>query len=304
MIPTATALEREADGRGASAQREHERELVAEHYEHRPEIFELVLDQGLAYATGIFRDASDDLETAQTRKYAFVESELAIRPEESVLDTGCGWGSNLLYLAERTKGRFLGITLSAKQREMALARARMRGVSERVRVELTHVEDLPLEPESLDAVLFVGSIVHMHHREEIHQRVARALRPGGRLLISDCFFPSQARGDRDSAASRYIFVEALGYCRLLRLSEELGLIEEAGLDVRKVEDLTDSYVRTLGHWIDNVRKHRERIDAMSPGFSKLLQTYMTIAKLSFARRSALEYMIVARKLHPAALAVR
>ena len=135
----------------------------------------------------------------------------------------------------------------------------------------------------------------MHHREDIHRRVGAALKPGGRLLISDCFFPSEARGDRNSAASQYIFVEALGYCRLLGLPEELGLNEAAGLDIVKVENLTDSYVSTIACWIDNVRKNRERIDAMSPGFSKLLQTYMTIGKLSFARRSALEYMLVAKK---------
>jgi cyclopropane-fatty-acyl-phospholipid synthase len=166
---------------------------------------------------------------------------------------------------------------------------------DRVRIDLCHIEDLVLEPESLDAVLFVGSIVHMHNREEIHRRVGAALRPGGRLLISDCFFPTEVRGNRDSAASHYIFVEALGYCRLLGLPEELGLIESAGLDIVKVENLTDSYVSTLACWIDNVRKNRERIDAMSPGFSKLLQTYMTIAKLSFSRGSALEYMLVAKK---------
>jgi cyclopropane-fatty-acyl-phospholipid synthase len=289
-----TLLEQEATARGIADQREHERQRVAEHYEHRPEIFELVLDRRLAYATGIFRQG-DDLETAQARKYEFVKESLAVLPGHEVLDVGCGWGSNLLYLAEHTHGRFRGITLSAKQREVALARAKAAGVSDRVRVDLSHIEDLSLEPESLDAILFVGSIVHMHHREDIHRRVGAALRPGGRLLISDCFFPREVRGDRNSAAAHYIFVEALGYCRLLGLPEELGLIESAGLDVVHVENLTDSYVSTLACWIDNVRKNRSRIDAMSPGFSKLLQTYMTIAKLSFARGSALEYMLVARK---------
>ena len=158
-----------------------------------------------------------------------------------------------------------------------------------------HVEDLEPAPGSLAAVLFVGSIVHMHNREEIYERVAQALRPGGRLLISDCFFPAQVRGDRESTATRYIFFEALGYCRLLTLSEELSLIESVGLDVTHVEDLTDSYVLTLTRWIDNVRRNRERIEHLAPGFAAVLQTYMTIAKLSFARRTALEYMILATK---------
>ena len=190
------------------------------------------------------------------------------------------------------------MTLSARQREEARARAERSGVADRVRIDLAHVEDLDLPPESLDAVLFVGSIVHMHHRDAVHEKVARALRPGGRLLISDCFFPVEARGDRDSAASRYIFETALGYCRLLHLSDELALIERCGLDVTRVVDLTASYACTLGRWIDNVRAHRARIEQLSPGFSRVLQVYMTIARLSFERRHALEYMVVASKGGP------
>jgi cyclopropane-fatty-acyl-phospholipid synthase len=279
----------------AAEQREYERERVAEHYEHHPEIFELVLDRRLGYATGMFADPADDLETAQARKYAWIAEQLHIQPGDRVLDVGCGWGSNLLYLAETTQGELHGITLSARQREHALDLARERGVADRVRVDEMHVEDLELAPESLDAVLFVGSIVHMHNREEIHGRVARALRPGGRLLISDCFFPVEERGDRRSSASRYIFFEALGYCRLLHLSQELALVEGVGLDITRVEELTGSYVHTLQRWIDNVRRNRARIEELSPGFARVLQTYMTIAKLSFARRTALEYMIVATK---------
>jgi cyclopropane-fatty-acyl-phospholipid synthase len=259
-----------------------------------------VLDSRLGYATGIFHDPGEDLDTAQERKYAWVAQQLDIGPGETLLDVGCGWGSNLLYLAEHSEGNFRGVTLSEKQRQFTLRRAEEIGVGDRVRVDRAHVEDLALEPESLDAVLFVGSIVHMHNREEIYRMMAGALRPGGRLLVSDCFFPAQARGNRMSAATQYIFVEALGYCRLLSLSEELAIIEGAGLDIITVEDLTSSYVLTVDGWIDNVRRNRARIEELSPGFPRLLQTYMTVGKLSFARRTALEYMVVATKGAPRA----
>jgi cyclopropane-fatty-acyl-phospholipid synthase len=138
----------------------------------------------------------------------------------------------------------------------------------------------------------------MRNREEIYELVGRALRPGGRLLVSDCFFPKQVRGDRGSDATHYIFVRALGYCRLLSLADELGLMEEAGLDVRAVEDLSPSYVLTLDRWISNVRRHRGRIEELAPGFARVLQTYMSVARLSFDRRTALEYLILAVKGRP------
>jgi cyclopropane-fatty-acyl-phospholipid synthase len=294
---TQTLAEQQAARRSKVEQLEHERAEVAAHYEHDPEVFSLVLDSQLTYSTGIFTGA-EDLETAQRRKFEYVARHLDIRPGEKLLDVGCGWGSNLLYLAEHTEGLCHGITLSSRQRQVALERAHQRGIADRVRIDLCHVEELDLPAESFDAVLFSGSIVHMHDREAVHQLVGRVLRPGGRLLISDCYFPRQVRGDRTSGATHFIFVTALGYCRLLSLAEELTLIEEAGLDVRHVEELSSSYVRTLGHWIDNVRRHRERIEEQAPGFARILQGYMTIAKLSFDRRTALEYMIVAVKGRP------
>jgi len=290
-----TPLEHEARGRSAGDQREFERRQVAAHYEHDPEIFSLVLDQRLAYSTGIYLNPEDSLETAQARKYEHIRNLLQIKPGEKVFDAGCGWGSVLLYLAEHTGAEFQGVTLSGKQREAALSRARGRAWQDRVRIDVRHVEEVVLEPESVDVMLFVGSIVHMHNRETIHKWAARALRPGGRLFISDCFFPAEQRGPRDSAATKYILGDTLGYCRLLTLSDELALIEGAGLDVRSVEDFTSSYVRTVEHWIDNIRRHRERIEALAPGFAHVLQSYMTVGKLSFARRSALEYMILATK---------
>ncbi len=283
--------------RSVEGQRAHERQVVAEHYDHPPEVFGLVLDRRLGYATGIFTRPDESLETAQARKYARLSSLLALEPGSRVLDVGCGWGSNLLYLAETTDAVLHGVTLSRAQCEFSRRRAAELGVAGRVRVDCCHVEDLALEPESFDAVLFVGSIVHMHHRDEIHRRIGRALRPGGRLVISDCFFPGQVRGDRDGAARRYIFEEALGHCRLLSLPEELALIEQAGLDVSLVEDLTASYVLTLACWIANVRRQRAAIEELAPGFSRVLQCYMTIAKLSFQRRHALEYLI--RAVRPA-----
>ena len=292
------AAERDAARRTGAEQREFERAQVASHYEHSPEIFSLVLDRALTYSTGIWARPDDDLEAAQRRKFERVEKLLAIGRGDRVLDVGCGWGSNLLHLAARTGGAFHGITLSARQRGELLARAAARGLGDRVRVDVCHVEDLALPAESVDAVLFSGSIVHMRNRAEVHRTVARLLKPGGRLLISDCYFPAEVRGDRSSRATAVIFYETLGYCLLINLHEELGMIERAGLDVFHVQDLTASYIRTLEAWIDNIRRNRGAIEALAPGFAAVLQGYMTVAKLSFARRTALEYMILAVKGAP------
>ena len=298
MIAALPRSERDAMTRSAADQREHEREKVAEHYQNDPEIFRLVLGRQMAYSVGVFETPEDGLEQAQDNKLARIRARLDVRPGERVLDVGCGWGSVLVDLAGHTGAHIHGITLSARQREVALARAHAAGAVDRVKIDLCHVEELELAPGSVDAIVFSGSIVHMHNRRAVHELVARALRPGGRVLISDCYFPRDLRGDRDSRATHHIFVTALGYCRLISLAEELAMMESAGIDVAHVEDLTATYVRTVDFWIDNVRRNRAFIDARSPGFARLLQTYMLVGRMSFHRRTALEYMITGVKERP------
>jgi cyclopropane-fatty-acyl-phospholipid synthase len=292
---TAPQCEIDAGKRSAEAQREHERARVAEHYQHDPDIFRAVLGESMAYSVGMFAGHGDDLESAQRRKLEGVRAKLALRPGDHVLDVGCGWGSIVTELCAHTSAHVQGVTLSARQREVALERARATGGGDRVRIDVAHVEELEIADGSLDAVVFSGSIVHMHHREAVHARVGRWLKPGGRMLISDCYFPRQVRGDRDSRATHHIFVTALGYCRLIPLSVELGMMDDAGIDTVHVEDVTSQYVRTLDAWIDNVRQNRALIDGRAPGFARLLQTYMLVARASFHQRTALEYMILGVK---------
>jgi cyclopropane-fatty-acyl-phospholipid synthase len=277
------------------AQTEYERIHVPVHYDHEAAIFKMVLDERMAYSTGIWASPDDTLQVAQNRKYASIAARLQLKPGERALDVGCGWGSVLLYLAQNTQATFDAVTLSHRQRAELLERAEKWGVKDRLNVQLTHFEDFPLQPESYDAIYFVGSIVHMEHREAIIARCAQALKPGGRFFISDCYFPEESRGDRDSRANHYILYEVLGFCLLRKLNEELRDLEKNGLDVLHLQYLNDSYVKTLAAWIDRIRANRKKIEELSPGFAHTLQSYMTVALRSFHMRSALEYMILAHK---------
>src|SRR5260370_7458003 len=140
------AAEQQAALRTRDEQREYERAQVATHYENSPEVFSLVLDSALAYSTGIYVTPQDELEAAQQRKFAYIHRLLSIRPGERVLDVGCGWGSNLLYLASRTNAIFHGITLSSPQAEELLRRASARGLRNKVPIDLSPVADPALPP--------------------------------------------------------------------------------------------------------------------------------------------------------------
>jgi demethylmenaquinone methyltransferase/2-methoxy-6-polyprenyl-1,4-benzoquinol methylase len=109
-------------------------------------------------------------------------SELRLQPGQRVLDVGCGTGLNFRALADGVgpKGLVVGTDLS---RSMLLE-----GRDRRVRrVQAAASQDL-FKPESFDAVLSTYVISTLLD-EDVVEPIARAVRPGGRIVIADDSLP-------------------------------------------------------------------------------------------------------------------
>jgi arsenite methyltransferase len=110
----------------------------------------------------------------------------AIEAGATVLDLGCGAGTDLLIAAQMagTSGRAIGIDLTASMVERARASAREMGL-ENVEVREGMIESLPLEDESVDVVISNGVIDLVPDKEAVFTEIKRVLRPGGRLQVAD-----------------------------------------------------------------------------------------------------------------------
>ena len=109
-----------------------------------------------------------------------------IEPGATVLDLGCGAGTDLLIAAQMAgpEGRAIGVDMTPTM----LARAR--GSANELRldnVELhqTLIESLALEDESVDIVISNGVIDLVPDKEAVFDEIDRVLAPGGRLQIAD-----------------------------------------------------------------------------------------------------------------------
>jgi len=102
-------------------------------------------------------------------------------PDQVVADLGCGSGALSEALAPHVRR-----VVAVDDSEAMLGEARER-LDRFDNVELRHgvLESLPLEDKSLDAATLVLVLHHLPHPEDAVREVARALRPGGRLLIVD-----------------------------------------------------------------------------------------------------------------------
>jgi cyclopropane fatty-acyl-phospholipid synthase-like methyltransferase len=166
--------------------------------------------------------------------------------DERVLDLGCGVGTAALYLARRRPVEVVGVSISPAQIRLAERfAARSRPLRGSVRFQAADFTELPTELTGFDHAFAIESFVHADPASAFFRGAARALRPGGVLVIIDdvrTADPSDARLD-DVRAGWHI-------ATLLSVPEAARLAAEAGLDLVASRDL--SALQRLGRPRDRV----------------------------------------------------
>jgi len=111
-----------------------------------------------------------------------------VRPLEgkSVLDVGCGEGSDTVLLAQLGAARVVGLDCSAKALELTRLRAEANGVSDRVELVCAPVETADLPPRSFD-IIWCNAILHhlTHALDLVMRQMALWAKPDGMLSFAE-----------------------------------------------------------------------------------------------------------------------
>lgn len=105
---------------------------------------------------------------------------------ETVLDLGCGAGTDLLIAAQMvgSGGRAIGIDMTPSMVDRARQSAAEMGL-DNIEVHEGLIEQLPLPDESVDVVISNGVIDLVPDKDVVLSEIKRVLKPGGRLQIAD-----------------------------------------------------------------------------------------------------------------------
>jgi len=254
----------------------HSRQNIHAHYDLGNEFYSLWLDRDYTQYTCAYYPTPDaTLEAAQQAKLELVCRKLALKPGETVLEAGSGWGGLARYFARHHGVKVRSYNISREQVAYARARAEAEGFGDAIE----YIEDdYRNATGSYDVFVSVGMLEHVGTANygTLGGVIDRCLKADGRGLIHSIGqdFPRPL----NEWIERYIFPGA--YPPTLR--EMMAIFEPSGFSVVDVENLRPHYAQTLRHWLERFDAHEAQVaDMFDAAFVRAWRLYLSGSVAAF-----------------------
>ncbi|MFN0022674.1 MAG: class I SAM-dependent methyltransferase [Parvularculaceae bacterium] len=258
---------------------------IMAHYDLGNSFYEKWLDGTMTYSSARFSHSGTDLAAAQRNKYLTLAQSINLKPGESVLEIGSGWGGFAEFAAKEVGATVTGLTISPSQLDYAQARIFREGLSERVTFKLMDYRDASGAYDKV-ASIEMFEAVGREYWPTYFGKVRELLKPGGQaglqiITIADRFFDHYSKSS--DFIQQYVFPGGMLPSPTVLKRE----IEGAGLHWAGASAFGDDYARTLSEW------HRRFLaawgDILHMGFDdrfkKLWRFYLSYCEAGFRART-------------------
>lgn len=274
--------------------KQQDRQAIAFHYDVGNDFYALFLDRRMVYTCAYYRSPDGDLDQAQEDKLDLVCRKLRLVPGERLLDIGCGWGSLVVWAAERYGVRAHGVTLSAAQAAYGQDWIRRAGLEGRARVDHLDYRDLP-RALRFDKIAAVGIIEHLGipNYPAYFAQVRERLEPSGLFLNHGITHSKDwQRSSQTEFLERYVFPNG----GLDNVTHTLDVLERGRFEILDVECLRAHYARTTRQWVERLQANAERARALvSERAYRTWLAYLASSSIGFTQGTLGLYQVVAAR---------
>ncbi|HEY4541233.1 MAG TPA: cyclopropane-fatty-acyl-phospholipid synthase family protein [Noviherbaspirillum sp.] len=241
--------------------RKMDEEAIRYHYDVSNAFYQVWLDKNMVYSCAYFENGAEDLDAAQLKKIDHILNKIQLRPGQSLLDIGCGWGALVLRAAEKYGVRCVGITLSQNQYELATERVQRAGLADRVEIRLQDYRDVS---GRFDRITSVGMFEHVgaKHLVEYFSRMRMLLADGGLAMNHGITTTDPKNGETAYGGGEFIHRYVFPHGELEHLGTVLLAMQEGGLEAFDIENLRRHYAQTCATWAENYEANAAKIKTL------------------------------------------
>jgi cyclopropane-fatty-acyl-phospholipid synthase len=260
---------------------------VEHHYDLGEDLYDLFLDKNhRQYSCGYWKSEDETLEDAQQNKINHIIKKLDLRPGQTVLDIGSGWGSMCFEIAKQSKCQVTGYTLSKNQYDYCIKKAKELKLDNQCHFELSDYRKIK---GTFNRIVSVGMLEHVGRKfyKIFFKKINELMTDDGLSLIHTIgsTFP---KGPPQPFIQKYIFPGGL----VPSGSDLIDAIEKNGLVLSDMESLIHHYDKTLKSWLNRFLKNRDKAKNMySERFCKMWEFYLSSCSAAFKYRDLLVYQL-------------
>ena len=259
---------------------------VRHHYDLGNDFYELWLDERMVYTCAYYDTPAATLAEAQFAKLDHVCRKLDLKPGQTVIEAGCGWGALAMHMAEHYGVTVRAYNNSREQVAYAKSRAEAKGLDDQV----SFVEDDYRNiDERCDAFVSVGMLEHVGiaNYRNLGRIIGRCLKPTGIGLVHSIgrSHPQKV----DSWIAKHIFPGG----HIPSLSEMMNVFEPQKFSVIDVENLRPHYARTCAAWLDNFEAVKDTVAEMyDEEFVRMWRLYLAGSSAGFQSGTLQLYQVL------------
>ena len=270
------------------------------HYDVSNEFYALWLDPEMVYSCAYYTDWQNGVEQAQRDKLDMICRKLRLKPGETMLDIGSGWGGLVCHAAKTYGVKAHGITLSERQLEFAREKVKRMGLEGQVTFDLVDYQN---HTGRYDKIASIGMYEHIGLKNipGYMQKVRSLLADDGVFLNHAIsrrahkpkagFLPERMRPEK-KAIAKYIFPGG----ELDDIGHTVQALEVAGFEVHDVEGWREHYARTCKFWCERLTAQKdEAIRQVGEEKYRIWVAYIAGVSLSFSRGTLRLFQVVATK---------
>lgn len=276
--------------------KKQDQRIVRSHYDRGNDFFEWFLGERMVYTSAFFQSASETLEQAQDNKLNLICQKLQLKPGETFLDIGCGWGTLARHAARKYGTLSTGVTLSKNQTEYATQRINTEHLSDRVRILCSDYREIP--KQKFDKIASIEMVEHVgvKNLRSFYDQVYELLDDNGVFLLQWTGLRRAMRPEDliwGLFMNRYVFP---GADASLCANAMLKAMEKSDFEVHSVENVTIHYSLTLNRWLDNWISNRAAITkAYGDRWYRIWQFFLAWSTIVAEQGNAACFQVVLNK---------
>jgi cyclopropane-fatty-acyl-phospholipid synthase len=258
---------------------------IAAHYDLGNALYELMLDETMAYSCAIFPRPEASLAVAQTAKFEAVCRKLDLKNTDHVLEIGTGWGGFAIHAVERYGCRVTTTTISSAQRDYALKKIAERNLSDRITVLLQDYRDLEGEYDKLVSIEMVEA-VGAQFLDGFFGACSRLVKPDGAMLLQAITIQDQHYEQALKSVDyiqRYVFPGSF-IPSITALTA--SMTRATNLKLFHLEDIGPHYAHTLRTWRERFFRNLGKVRELGypESFVRLWEYYLCYCEGGFLER--------------------